>query len=231
MTVTPHTPTTCHLLFMLLLLLIRPVARLSDPVANPCSTTLQQEYYENDDKVPPAKRNSFLSWWHHAPSVIPGFDLNTTAPYPIFKEVKGFKTLFKQQSKEMIGQEARRRDPLFRMNSHNKFNEEMVKDLNSKLGYLLTPADKEFLLKKESSEMRAILFTQAASMGDSVNVRSVLSSSDQLCLAAGIGLERNLLLLKRSQQDCSTRMELDIGVSPKQKLYDGLLADTFNDES
>ena len=176
-----------------------PVAPVADPVEDPCSITLQQ-HYENDDKVPPSKRNSFIVMV--APSVIPGFDVNTTSPYPLFKEVKGFKSLYKQ-SKEMIAQEARRRDPLFRMNSHNKSNQEMVKDLNSKLGYLLTPEDKEFILKKES-EMRAILFTQAAGLGDSVIVRSVLSSSDRLRLAAAIGLERNLLLFKRSQ-DCSTR--------------------------
>ena len=159
-----------------------------------------------------------------ASEAVPGFDVNKTHPYPKFKDLKGYKSLFKQ-SKEMIYQEARRRDPSVRMNANNRSNEDMVGDLATKLGHLLTLEDKEFIANKES-EMRAILISQVATMSETATVRQVLSSSDRLRLVAAIGLERNLLLFKRSQ-DCSTREELDEGMSPKTKLHAGLAGGDF----
>ena len=78
------------------------------PPTPPGGTTLQQ-HFENDGKVPPAKRNAYIVMV--APEAVPGFDVNKTHPYPKFKDLKGYKSLFKQ-SKEMIYQEgARRQDP------------------------------------------------------------------------------------------------------------------------
>ena len=74
------------------------------PPAPPGGTTLQQ-HFENDGKVPPAKRNAYIVMV--ASEAVPGFDVNKTHPYPKFKDLKGYKSLFKQ-SKETIYQEARR---------------------------------------------------------------------------------------------------------------------------
>jgi len=124
------------------------------PPTPPGGTTLQQ-HFENDGKVAPAKRNVYIVMV--ASEAVPGFDVNKTHPYPKFKDLKGYKSLFKQ-SKEMIYQEARRRDPSVSMNANNRSNEDMVGDLATKLGHLLTLEDKEFIAKKES-EMRAILIS------------------------------------------------------------------------
>jgi hypothetical protein len=51
----------------------------------------------------------------------------------------------------------------------------------------------------------------------------VWTSAARLRLAAAIGLERNLLLFKRSQ-DCWTRVELDRVTSPKGILMEALTA-------
>ena len=103
----------------------------------------------------------------------------------------------------------------------------MVGDLSTKLGHLFTEEDKQFIIAKES-EMWEILSAQVATMSDTTTVMQVITSLDWLQLVAAIGLEKNLLLFKRSQ-DCWNREELDECTSPKTKLYTGL-ADTFNDE-
>jgi hypothetical protein len=192
------------------------------PVA--VATTSIEVYYGDDSKIPPAKKNSYIVMI--APSAIPGFDVNKIHPYSKFKDVKGFKGLFKH-SKEMIALEARRRDPSIRMNSNNRSNQEMMAELTL-LGHLLTQEDREFVIRKEC-EMRAILLGQLTLMSDPTAVRQVWTSAARLRLAAAIGLENNLLLFKRSQ-DCSTRVELDRGTSPKGILMEAL-AVTFNDKN
>ena len=77
--------------------------------------------------------------------------------------------------------------------------------------------------------MRAVLLGQLTLMSDPTAVRQVWTSAARLRLAAAIGLENNLLLFKRSQ-DCSTRVELDRGTSPKGILMEAL-AVTFNDKN
>ena len=149
-------------------------------------------------KVSPAKKNSYIVMV--AASAIPGFDCNKTHPYYKFKDVKGFKGLFKY-SKEMIALDARRQDPSVRMNSNNRSNQDMMTELNV-LGHLLTLEDREFVIRK-GCEMRAVLLGQLTLMSDPTAVRQVWTSAARLRLAAAIGLERNLLLFKGSQ-DCLT---------------------------
>jgi hypothetical protein len=135
------------------------------PAVAVAMTTIEQ-YYGDNSKVQPAKKNSYIAMV--AASAIPGFDVKKTHPYYKFKDVKGFKGLFKY-SKEMIALEARRRDPSIRMNSNNRSNQDMITELNV-LGHLLTLEDREFVIRNEC-EMLAVLLGQLTLMSDHTAVR------------------------------------------------------------
>ena len=193
------------------------------PAAALTTRTLQQ-LYENDDAVSPNNRHAFILMV--APEAVPGFDVDTTHPYPTIKNLKGYKSLF-NPNKKLICLEAKRRSPGIKLNNKNRKNNDMIGDLSGRLGHLLTDEDKQFVIAKEA-EMRALLCSKLACMSETTTVRRVLSSANRLQLVACIGLEKNLRLYKKSQ-DCANREDLDAGTSPKCKLH-GALTDTFNDE-
>ena len=108
--------------------------------------------YNDDSKIPPPRRNAFIVML--APEVIPDFNVLVTEPYPQFKNVKGYKNLFRP-SKEMIMQEARRRDPLVKkLNVQNRPNEKIIVHMATRLGHLQTTEDKNFIIKKEAAIRR-----------------------------------------------------------------------------
>lgn len=108
-----------------------------------------------------------------APEAIPGFSTDLVEPYPHYRDMKGYRKMF-WPSKDMICQEARRRDPLVkRLNPNNRSNEDMIHNLSERLGHLLTLEDKEFIIEKEK-EMRTELIKSLAAMSETVNVCRVM---------------------------------------------------------
>mmetsp|Transcript_26421 Transcript_26421/g.38891 ORF Transcript_26421/g.38891 Transcript_26421/m.38891 type:complete len:496 (-) Transcript_26421:208-1695(-) len=111
-----------------------------------------ESIYNDNEQVPPQRKIQYLLMM--AKDCIPGFDVKTTHPYPIFLGRKGWRSIL-LVTKSVLSQEIRRRKPEARLNIKNKRVEEIEKLLS--LWPVSDQKDIDFITAKEMEYRNTLL--------------------------------------------------------------------------
>ena len=183
-----------------------------------------QQYIEDDSKVAPEKRMTYVFMLSY--QNVADFNPQINIPYSDFVNRPGYKRFFKY-SKAMIIQELKRRTPTTRPNSNNN----SVEQLMAKLVPLDNETDKQYIIAKEGEYRETMIGQRREEMEEAENnaPSARITPDDRLRFACLFDDEYIFESYMRSQ-NCLTRSELDAGRSGAGTEFREMAVEKLNDE-